>query len=480
MPDLLAQPFVFVDLETTGANAQRDRITEVGVVEWDGEQVQEWSTLVNPQTAIPPFITTLTGISDAMVADAPSFAELAANLHERLQGRVFVAHNARFDYGFLKNEFQRVGMAFRVRTVCTVKLSKKLFPAEYKHNLDAVAARNGLLVDGERHRALTDARLIYRFLVKLRAEHGDAVLEAALQAVSRQASLPPGIDPELVDSMPEGHGVYLFYGENALPLYVGKSVTLKKRVLAHFGADLRVDKERQLSQQVKRIEWISTAGELGSLLTEARLIKQLQPLYNQALRRTQDLFSWRYQPKADGSAWPELVSAAEVDFGREAHLYGLYASQREASNTLKKIADANKLCLVALGLEKTGKRRGNPCFGMQVGRCRGACVGKEPLLSHQARLVAILAKVKLQRWPFGGRVALREQDEASVASDWHVFDHWAYLGTVSSEEALQALLADPPQAEFDVDSYRILTRFLAGRHTLQIVKLPDPPANISV
>ncbi|PHV11693.1 3'-5' exonuclease family protein [Chitinimonas sp. BJB300] len=477
MPSLLDQPFIFVDLETTGANAQRDRITEVGVVEWQGEYAYEWSTLVNPGTPIPPFITTLTGIDDAMVADAPSFASVAADLLERLQGRVFVAHNARFDYGFLKNEFKRAGLDFRARTVCTVKLSKKLFPGEYKHNLDAVAERNGLRAEGERHRALTDARLIYQFLVKIKSERGIEALDAALEAVSRQANLPTGIDPELIETMPDGHGVYMFYDEHAQPLYVGRSHTLKKRVLAHFAADLRANKEIRLSQQVRRIEWISTAGELGAQLAEVRLIKSLAPTHNHVLQQADTLCSWRYKPNEDGSAQPALVFASAVDFGQEPHLYGLYGSQREANNTLKKMADANKLCLWALGLEKAGKRAGAPCFGMQAGHCRGACVGKEPMRTHQARLSAILAKARLQPWPFAGRIAIREQDPASIASDWHLFDHWVYLGTASSEVDFADLLAALPPAHFDVDIYRILSRFLIGKHNLHIVPLPTVATN---
>ncbi|WP_374351452.1 exonuclease domain-containing protein [Chitinimonas sp.] len=467
------QPFVFVDLETTGANAQRDRITEVGIVEWDGEQVSEWSSLVNPQTPIPPFIQQLTGINDQMVSDAPTFAELAEQgLLERLRGRVFVAHNARFDYGFLKNEFRRLGCEFRAKVVCTVKLSKKLFPGEYKHNLDIVAERNGLAVEGERHRALTDARLIYRFLHKLRSERSAEELAAALDEVSRQASLPAGLDPELIDAIPDCHGVYLLYGENDLPLYIGKGNNIKKRVLSHFAADLRSAKEARLGQQVKRIDWRSTAGELGALLLEAQLVKSLQPLHNRRLRKLEQLCAWQYSPSADGSAQPQLKMADADDFARSDDLFGLYHSSREASNALRKMAEANKLCTVVMGLDRASRRVGTPCFGMQVGRCRGACIGKETLLSHQARLCAVLARIKLKRWPYRGRVALREQEASSSACDWHIIDHWRLLATVSSEAALADFLEAPATAEFDADIYKILSKHLAGAVSLTVLPMP--------
>ncbi|HEY9104335.1 3'-5' exonuclease family protein [Chitinimonas sp.] len=471
MTSLLERPFVFVDLETTGANAQRDRITEVGIVHWDGENASEWSSLVNPETAIPPFISQLTGITDQMVADAPVFAALAPALLAQLEGRVFVAHNARFDYGFLRNEFRRVGLDFKARVLCTVKLSKRLFPGEYKHNLDAVAARNGLVANGERHRALTDAQLIHQFLVKLKGELTREALEEALEGISRQANMPAGLEPEILDDMPEGHGVYLLYGEGDQPLFVGRSDNLKRRVTALFAGTTRAAKEARMAQLVRRLDWISTAGELGASLLETELLQRLQPSQNSKAQSQAELCAWRYEPNADGTAQPELVYARDLPFGRQRNLYGLYGSGKEALNTLRKIAEANKLCMMALGLERASRRAGTPCFGMQIGKCRGACVGKEPLLTHQARVCAIFAKLKLAPWPYGGPIVVREQGEASVAADLHLIDHWCHLGSVSSEADLQTLLAEPAEPVFDADVYRILQKQLRSGGALKILSV---------
>ena len=134
---------VFLDLETTGATASVDRITEIGLIEVErGRFGGEWSTLVNPETRIPPFIETLTGISNDMVALAPTFAEVACELKARLDGKLLIAHNARFDYGFLRQEFQRLGVKFHSDVVCTVKLSRKLFPGHSSpHALRLIPAR---------------------------------------------------------------------------------------------------------------------------------------------------------------------------------------------------------------------------------------------------------------------------------------------------------------------------------------------------
>ncbi|HEX8886033.1 MAG TPA: 3'-5' exonuclease, partial [Noviherbaspirillum sp.] len=172
----------FVDLETTGGTATTDRITEVGIIEVDEDgQVRQWSSLVNPEMPIPPFIQSLTGISNEMVADAPTFAELADDIQARLADRIFIAHNARFDHGFLKNEFRRTGHEFRPPVLCTVRLSRKLFPGFARHNLDSIVERHRLEVT-QRHRALGDAQLIWQFWQKLPESHAPEVIE---EAVSR-------------------------------------------------------------------------------------------------------------------------------------------------------------------------------------------------------------------------------------------------------------------------------------------------------
>ena len=187
---MLRQPLIFLDLETTGMLAAEERITEIGLVEVDkGELVGSWSQLVNPQKSIPPFIQSLTGISDKMVEDAPTFAQLAPRLFERLEGKVLIAHNARFDYGFLKSEFERVGLSYQPRVLCTVKLSRKLFPEHRRHNLDSLIQRHGLACSA-RHRALGDAEVLWQFLQKIQAEVDAERITAALLAQMAAPAVP--------------------------------------------------------------------------------------------------------------------------------------------------------------------------------------------------------------------------------------------------------------------------------------------------
>ncbi|MGE5385349.1 MAG: exonuclease domain-containing protein [Betaproteobacteria bacterium] len=445
---MLDRPIAFVDLETTGATATHDRITEIGIVTWDGVTAERWSQLVNPESRIPPFIERLTGITSEMVEDQPTFRQIAPEVERRLAGHLFVAHNARFDYGFLKNEFKRVGIGFRMPQLCTVKLSRRLFPEHRRHNLDSLIERHNLTVSG-RHRALADAEAIYQFWRIVRDTIAEDVLLAAFKAQMAHPALPAHLDPGLVDELPEGCGVYFFYGENDLPLYVGKSNGLRKRVLSHFAADHSAAKEMSLCQQVRRIEWIECGGQVEALLTEARLIKELQPILNRQLRRNREFCSWLLEDQGLGYWRPTLVYARDLGFGRQEHLYGLFKSAREATRAMEDIAKANRLCLVTLGLEKGTP--GKPCFGRQIKQCKGACQGEESLMQHSIRLMEALSRLKLKTWPFPGPALLKENGAA------HVIDAWCYLGKATSDEEIEALLA-AAKPSFDRDTYRILVK----------------------
>ncbi|AJZ74754.1 ethanolamine utilization protein [Pandoraea apista] len=462
-PDALARslpaPMVFVDLETTGGNALEDRITEIGVVEVGPHGVEQWSTLLDPAEPIPPFIQQLTGITNEMVRGQPSFATLAEGLAERLHGKLFVAHNARFDYGFLKNEFRRAGISFQADVLCTVRLSRLLFPSAARHGLDALIARFGLTPLG-RHRALADADLLWQFWQKLHTIYAPDLIGQAVQRVTKRSSQPPQLPDEAIDALPDSPGVYLFYGEGDTLLYVGKSVDIRSRVRSHFSSDHQVAKDLRISQEIRRVEARQTTGELGALLLESQLVKQLQPVHNRQLRRTSSLYSWQLAADSDT---PQLVSAKTVDFASAEALYGTFSSRASAESALRALADEHRLCCAQLGLEKAAG--GRPCFGYQVKRCDGACVGDVPLAAHTARVREALTTLQLDTWPYDGPIAIEEHGTGTRADDveYHVIDRWQYLGSVTSREALDTLVDSMPAVTgFDPDIYRLLGRRLAA------------------
>ncbi len=455
---MLRQPLIFLDLETTGATASFDRITEVGLIEVnEGRFVGSWSQLVNPQRNIPPFIQSLTGISNEMVEDAPKFEQIAPGLIERLTGKILIAHNARFDYGFLKSEFARLGMAYRSRVLCTAKLSRKLFPEHRRHNLDSLIERHGLVCSA-RHRALGDAEVLWQFLQKIAAELDSASIDAAVRAQMLAPSLPPGLAPEALEAIPETAGVYRFYDEHGTPLYVGKSVDLYARVRSHFTSLLA--KDMRISEQVTRIEWTETAGELGALLNESRLIKELLPLHNRRARRIAHFWSWEWDGSLEGRAPLRLVTAPDTESARLENLFGTFRAKHAAQTALAGIAAEQGLCPALLGLEPAWKA-GAPCFAHQLKRCRGACCGKESLRAHNLRLAEALQSLRLTQWPFTGAIGLRER--SGEKSEVHLFERWCFLGTAKSEAEIHERLDARGRPVFDLDIYKILKRELGKR-----------------
>jgi DNA polymerase III subunit epsilon len=282
-PAALDVPIVFVDLETTGGSTGVHRITEVGVVEIGPHGASRWSTLVDPQQPIPPFIQQLTGITDAMVRGAPTFDAIAPELFARLDGKLFIAHNASFDRGFLRNEFERVGLAFNPDVLCTVRLSRALFPAEKRHGLDALVERHAL-VPSDRHRALADADLLWQFWRRLHDLVPLEALRAQIDRTMRRYRLVGDLTEDTLEAAPAGCGIYMFYGENDAPLFVGRSVRVRQRIRAHLSGERRSSKDVRLAQQVRRVDWRATGGELGALLAEAQCVAMLRPSHNRLPR----------------------------------------------------------------------------------------------------------------------------------------------------------------------------------------------------
>lgn len=458
---MFAPAIAFVDLETTGTTAAEDRVTEVGIVRVDADLgIQEWSSLVDPECSIPPAIQALTGITNAMVAGAPTFAQIADEVAARIDGCVFVAHNARFDFGFLKHEFARLKRPFTAKVLCTVKLSRRLYPDEARHNLDSIIERHGLGAEA-RHRALGDARILWQFVQALYRDKPADEIDAVVTRMLKTPSLPPQLPADALTQIPEAPGVYRFYGLNPLPLYIGKSINLRERIAAHFSSDYRSANDLRLSAEITRIQFEETAGELGALLRESQLIKTLLPAYNQRLRRRNEMVALALaeEPKV-----PEYVPSASIDPGALQGFYGPFGSRASARATLRAIAAESQLCWTALGLE----RRTGACFARQVHRCAGVCVGAETREAHASRVRDALAPHAMHAWPYPGMIAVRETNITGERTDVHVFRDWCWLGTASDDAALDAIIDAPPRAPLDLDIYNLLVKRL---HKLAVTRL---------
>jgi DNA polymerase-3 subunit epsilon len=481
MNTLLApEPLIFVDLETSGANFANDRIIEIGLIEVDQSGTREWSVLVNPERPLSPFITGLTGIDDAMLDSAPPFREVAPVLLDRLRGRLFIAHNARFDYGFLKSEFRRLGMDFRAPNLCTVKLSRKLFPQHYRHNLDTLVERHGLSVAGDRHRALADARVLWDlWQCWHRLLPVDAIRDAVTTIVGRP-HLPAQLDAALLDDLPEAAGAYALYDEHDHLLLVRHSSNLRQQVLAHFTIGNR---DTVLFRNTWRIEWRDAAGELGARLRAIELAGSASPgdPAPPATRRG-SASAWRPQSSVRGNSGSlrRVTSDRNSFFHRTSILLWLTTCSAFTRIVERPCAACAhwlmpSICVPGSSVSRMPQRREPaPPIGR---RTAVACaLARKPVGLHSVRLMTALAKLKVKAWPYKGPVLLIEQDEFGMREDAHLVDRWRLVATLHSEEALQACLAHGPTArDFDPAIYRIVNKFLqAGKVRVR----PLPPFSL--
>jgi excinuclease Cho len=271
---------------------------------------------------------------------------------------------------------------------------------------------------------------------------------------------PHHIDRASLDALPPKPGIYIFRDEQDRPLYIGKSVNLRSRVLSH----LRTPEEARMLKQSRYVEFRRTAGEIGALLLESRLIKELQPLHNKKLRRTREMCTFHLAPE-QGAA-PELVYARDHDFAQTEHLYGLFATRKAALERLRAIVAEEKLCPSLTGLEPP--TRGRACFARQIGRCLGACTGEEPRASHDWRLRLTLEEMRVVVWPYPGPMGIVE--ECDGWRQTHVIDRWFYLGSIDGDRPPPAGSA---RRSFDVDTYKILVKpMVQGTLRIEPVVLP--------
>jgi DNA polymerase III subunit epsilon len=440
--------FAFVDVETTGGMAGEDRITEIAIITVDDGVVEAWSSLVDPDCDIPLSIQSLTGISNAMARAAPTFRSIADEVAAKLHGRLFVAHNARFDYGFVRQELKRAGIDYTTRPLCTVRLSRALFPSYRGFSLDNLIKRFALTVT-QRHRALPDAQALVD-LMGIYAKLFEAEkLDNTIRTLIKQATLPPNLTGIDMDDIPQGPGVYRFYGHNDLPLYIGKSVNLRKRILSHFTISAKQGSSQRVGLEARRIEFDTTAGDLSASILELQQIHTLQPLHNKKGRKGAGGYLLRLSHQLP---LVEIVASDAVISLRDHDWYGPFFSTSAARTLLIQMAKEHRLCLIMMGLEK----RRPPCFGHQLGACDGACIDPSKGEKMLLRLAMALAKYKLPTWPYRGLLVITEKNGADEREEAHVFHDWCHVGRATSEDELAQLTETTTRGRFRADMYYLL------------------------
>jgi len=472
---MLPTKLAFVDIETTGTRSSYDRIIEVGILRVeDNTLVKSYQTLINPQAYLPKEITMLTGITQHDIDHAPTFRSVKDEIWEMIQECTFVAHNVRFDYAFLKHEFLRENITYTSKHFCTVRLSRMLFPTWPRHNLDTLMKECNISCQN-RHRAYDDAQVLFEFYQQLVQTMPVEKLEKALAKTMKKPSLPLHLPIEEIEKLPEKAGVYIFYGsENSeIPLYIGKSVNIRSRVLSHFSSDINSPTEMQIAQQIKRIETIPTAGELGALLLESQLIKDLLPIYNKKSRIKRELIGLKKRTNQQGYDECYLESISIITPDNASEYLGFYRSRKQAKAALADIAKTHMLCEKLLGLEKTN----SSCFAYRLNRCGGACIGREKAVVHNLKLITAFSENKILPWPFEGAIIIQESDGVNDAfgllgkKEYFIIDKWCYLGTVHEDTEGNLNEKQLPEIVFDLDIYKILRQYLKNPANKKKIKL---------
>ncbi|MFI5212412.1 MAG: exonuclease domain-containing protein [Candidatus Saccharimonadales bacterium] len=455
---LLSQPIVCVDIETTGMNYVNGHVIEVAAIRIEnGEIVDSFNSLINPGVEVPYFITKLTGIKTADVGDAPTFADIATQLFEIMNGALFVAHNVRFDYSFLKQEFRRVEIDFNPKQLCTVKLSRALYPDQTSHKLASLIERYQFTYDA-RHRAYDDAHVVWQFLQKTHQDFSSDVMTAAITRQLRSPHLPKHVQQSDIDRLPIGPGVYTFHDEHGAALYIGKSINIRRRVMSHFTRDSEEYKEFKIAQSVYSITAQETGGELAALLLESQLIKTVQPLHNRMLRRVRTLTAITQTINADGYIQTTLDEIDHLEPESYDHILALYPRRRQAKESLLRLVKTFDLCPKLCGIEKTK----GACFSYQLAKCKGACIGKESPELYNRRLLMAFADKMIERWPYPSAVLIQENPLAGLATEGFVVDQWRIVATITQEEDCEPQI-QTYKAAFDFDAYKILRSFVISR-----------------
>ncbi|UOQ70807.1 exonuclease domain-containing protein [Hymenobacter cellulosilyticus] len=490
--------YAIIDLETTGGQPTQDRITEVAIFIHDGDKVvDQYSTLVNPGRPIPFFITQLTGITDDMVRDAPKFHEVARKIVELTEGCVFVAHNVRFDYSFMKKEFADLGYNYSRKTLCTVRLSRSLIPGQPSYSLGKLCQNIGIPLEG-RHRAAGDAAataILFDRLLKISQQDEalrnptvsaadtlasvDALAPAgrpkktaaapaataagvttkqpspkrvaAVQEAIRTALLPPNITPEKVASLPQEAGVYYFHNEQGEVIYVGKSINIYKRIQQHFAVDYKSRKSLEFKNSISDITWELTGSELVALLYESSEIKRMKPLYNRQQRRS--VFPAGIFLRTDENGYKRLYYGRADDHAESHPLIALGNQYKAKGFLFHKVAKFN-LCQKLCDLYKTN----GSCFDYQVHRCKGACLGLEPAEEYNKRVEEAIESFTYEHGSFVIIGRGRREDEKTVV----VVEHGRYLGFGYVDAEFSARKLN--------DFKEVITRYNDNKDVQQIIR----------
>ena len=369
--------YAIVDIETTGGYAARNRICEIAIILHDGEKVvKEYQTLINPERHIPPQLSAIHGINDQMVAESPKFYEEAKTIHELLEGNIFVAHSVNFDYSFVKAAFQDLGYDLKLKKLCTVRLSRKIFPGLKSYSLGNICENRGIKIN-DRHRAFGDAIATAELFTQLVQNDENETIGQSLKKNASVTNVPENLDRKVYEDLPETAGVYYFLNAKNQIIYVGKAKNIKKRVTSHFGGSKSEVAKQAFQSQIHHIDYYLTGNELVALLHESHEIRKNWPRYNRAQKNNSPGYSIHLYEDRQGYK--------RLQLGRkQAGLQSVMRFPNHASgfSFLNNVSKELNICPKFAGIQASP----GACFDYSVGLCEGACAGIESISDHNDKI----------------------------------------------------------------------------------------------
>ncbi len=415
--------FAIIDIETTGGSPHNSKITEIAIILHNGQEiVEEYSTLINPETYIPYQITQITGISNDMVRDAPKFYEIAKKIVELTEDAVFVAHNVNFDYGFVKAAFKDLGYVYHRKTLCTVRMSRVVFPGYRSYSLGTLCNNLGIHLEN-RHRALGDAKATAILFDKILKSDASIVEDINDAAIAIPKNLPPQLKEDTLSKIPKGvTGVYYFHNMFGDVIYVGKSKDIKKRIQQHFVSKSTKKSQRMLND-IAHISIENTGSELIALLLESDEIKKLKPMYNTSQKRSSAVPYYSIYQQYDEQGYLNLY----VDRYLENNdALTTVDSSTEAKKIFERAVDKFNLCLSKCELHNFK----GPCFNYQIKKCKGACINEENPDEYNLRAEQAIQLFSFQNQSFfligSGRV---EAEKSMVCIERGLYKGFGFFDT---------------------------------------------------
>lgn len=453
--------YAIVDIETTGGHASANGITEIAIFVYDGQTiVQQYETLINPGVPIPRYIQSLTGITDEMVENAPTFKEVAERIYQLLGENIFVAHNVNFDYSFLQHHLQLAGYNLRSKKLCTVRLSRKIIPGLPSYSLGNLC-RSLQISISNRHRASGDAAATLQlFGLLLRQDTNNAII-AALNVRSKEQFLPPNLDPDSVFSLPVTPGVYYFHDKKGKVIYVGKAKNIRKRVNSHFTGNNAGRKRQELLRNIHTISHEITGTELMACILESVEIKRLWPLYNRSQKSID--FRYGFYCFEDQQGYLRLVIEKRRKYTTPLHAFPLLVQGHQMLRGLIREFDlCPRLCFLQKGE--------GACSPLQDHTCRGACQKKEAADTYNLRVKAAIIHLQQQQPSFAIVGSGREPAEQScILMEKGRFYGMGYIPrdtTITEGSGIKEWLTPYPENEYILN----LIHQHAGANTAGLLK----------